>query len=118
MTDAPPIPTKTAVEKPGALAQETRLKVVRALVGAGPEGMSAGDIRKTVGGSATALSFHLKELAGAGLVTSRRDGRRIVYTMAFEAMGALLDYLMDDCCQGRPEICGYARGGLSCMSTD
>ena len=81
------------------------MMVFRLLVREGPGGMRAGTIAQSVGINATALSFHLKELLNAGLVTARRDGRYIHYALACDQMRELLDYLMEDCCQGRAEIC-------------
>ena len=89
----------------GALSQETRLRIIRALVIAGPDGMAAGAIAEQVGVSATNVSFHLKELERAGLVSQERASRSIIYTVSFDALGALVRFLMEDCCGGRPEIC-------------
>jgi len=96
---------KTAIEALAALAQETRLEIFRALVRAhAPQekdaGLSAGAVAEALGVAAPTLSFHLKELSRAGLVSSRRDGRSIVYTANLGAMAALTDYLIKDCCQG------------------
>lgn len=92
---------KTAVTALAALAQEARLRVFRALVGAGPDGMTPGDLAATLGIAPSTLSFHLKELAHAGLVTVERDSRHLIYRPALERMNALLGYLTDHCCQGR-----------------
>ena len=89
----------------GALSQETRLQVVRLLVKAGAEGIAAGQIAEAVGVSASNISFHLKELERAGVVTARREARSIVYTADIEALSGLVRFLMEDCCGGRPEIC-------------
>lgn len=94
-----------AIAALGALAQETRLKIYRLLVRAGPLGESAGKIADTLGLAPATLSFHLKELERAGLILSRREGRQIFYAPDFPAMTGLLDFLMEDCCQGRSEIC-------------
>ena len=83
-----------------ALAQESRLRVFRALVVAGPDGMTPGDLSAQLGYAGTLLSFHLKELAAAGLVTQERQGRNIRNRAAFEQMNALLGYLTENCCQG------------------
>ena len=96
---------KTAIEALAALAQETRLEIFRALVRAhSPHekdaGLSAGAVAEALGVAAPTLSFHLKELSRAGLVSSRRDGRSIVYTANLGAMSALTNYLIEDCCQG------------------
>lgn len=89
----------------GALSQETRLRVLRLLVAAGPEGMAAGAIAGTVEVSPSNASFHLKELERAGLVRFRRDSRSLVYSAEFDALAGLIRFLMEDCCSGRPEIC-------------
>ena len=88
-----------------ALAQDNRLDVFRLLVEAGPEGMPAGHIATSVRLPPNALTFHLDRLRDAGLVTVRRDGRSMIYVARFEAMSALVSYLTDHCCQGRPELC-------------
>ncbi|HXJ01163.1 MAG TPA: metalloregulator ArsR/SmtB family transcription factor [Micropepsaceae bacterium] len=94
-----------AVAALSALSQETRLAVFRHLVGAGPQGKPAGLIATRLKVPPPTLSFHLKELEHAGLITQRRDGRSIIYAANYAAMRALLSYLMEDCCGGRPEIC-------------
>lgn len=85
-----------------ALAQETRLKLFRLLVVAGHEGLTPGHMAETLDVSATALSFHLKELHNAGLVSSEREGRNIIYRAAFPVMNDLLAFLTAECCQGQP----------------
>ncbi len=95
----------TAVEALSALAHGHRLAVFRLLVRAGTEGMPAGDIAREVGALPNTLSTHLTILGHAGLVRSRRDGRSIIYSADYDGMRALLGYLVDDCCAGRPEIC-------------
>jgi len=96
----------TAVEALSALAHASRLAVFRLLVRAGPEGLRAGEIAREVGALPNTLSSHLTILAHAGLIRSRRDGRAILYSADYDGMRALLGFLMDDCCAGRPEICG------------
>lgn len=96
-----------------ALAQEHRLRVVRRLVVAGPEGLAAGRIAEAVGVSASSASFHLKELEQAGLVQARREGRSILYSAAYPALSGLVAFLMKDCCQGRPEVCEPAVAALA-----
>lgn len=97
-----------------ALSQETRLRIVRLLVVAGPAGMPAGAIGEAMGGaSSSRMSFHLSHLEGAGLVESRRDGRSIVYRVRFPALSGLVDFLLHDCCQGHPEVCKPAAVALS-----
>ena len=88
-----------------ALSQETRLRIVRLLVRAGPAEIAAGAISDAVGVSASNVSFHLKELERAGLVSGRRQARSIVYSAEFDALSGLVQFLMEDCCAGRPEIC-------------
>lgn len=94
-----------AVKSLNALAQESRLKAFRLLVGAGEQGMAAGEISDELNVPPATLSFHLKELASAGLVNQTKDGRSVIYSLNVEAIGALMEFLMQDCCQGRPELC-------------
>jgi ArsR family transcriptional regulator len=95
----------TAVKRLSALAQDARLSVFQLLVQAGPEGIAAGDIARRLGVTPNTLSAQLNLLSNAGLVSSRRQGRSIIYSADCEAMSALLVYLVDDCCHCRPEIC-------------
>jgi len=92
----------------GALAHANRLRIFRLLVKRGPSGMPAGAIAGRVGMSATNTSFHLKELDRAGLLRSTRQGRFVRYAIDVEGMRKLLTYLTEDCCEGRPELCGAA----------
>lgn len=94
-----------AVGALSALAHQTRLRVFRALVGAGPNGLAAGILSARLKISPPNLSFHLSHLSHAGLVGARREGRSIIYVANFEAMNRLLAYLTDHCCGGRPELC-------------
>src|SRR5688572_18816730 len=87
-----------AVRALAALAQETRLAIFRLLVAAGPTGLAAGEIASAVGVSPTNLSFHLKELANAGLARARQDGRYVFYSASFGRMTALIAYLTENCC--------------------
>ena len=86
----------------GALAQETRLKLFRLLVVAGQEGLTPSHMAETLEVAPTALSFHLKELSHAGLVSAERDGRHIIYRAEYAAMDGLLAFLTAECCQGQP----------------
>lgn len=89
----------TAVASLAALAQPMRLRVFRALVGAGPAGLTPGVLSALLDVPPSTLSFHLKGLAVAGLVTQAREGRHLHYRPALERMDALLGYLTDHCCQ-------------------
>jgi DNA-binding transcriptional ArsR family regulator len=97
--------TSAAVGALSALAHPGRLQVFRLLVQAGPEGLAAGEIARATGSLANTLSTNLNILAGAGLITSRREGRSIIYSAGYARMRELLAFLMEDCCAGRPEIC-------------
>lgn len=83
-----------------ALAQPVRLQVFRALVIAGPGGMTPSTMAEGLGIPPSSLSFHLKELTNAGLVTQERASRNLIYRAAFDQMNALLGYLTENCCQG------------------
>ncbi len=96
---------KQAVISLTALAQETRLKIFRLLVPAGESGVAAGEIAERLEIPPATLTFHLKELAHAGLVESRREGRSIVYALRVKGIQALLTFLAKDCCKGRPDLC-------------
>ncbi len=98
--------TPSAVTALSALAHPGRLEVFRLLVRAGPDGMAAGEIARATGSLANTLSANLNLLAGAGLVTSRREGRSIIYAAGYDRMRELLAFLMEDCCGGNSEICG------------
>ncbi len=96
-----------------ALGQEHRLRALRALVTAGPDGLSAGTLAETVGIAGNTLSFHLKELSHAGLIASRRQGKSVIYTAAYDGLSDLVRFLMRDCCEGRPEVCAPALAALA-----
>jgi DNA-binding transcriptional ArsR family regulator len=104
--------TKVVVKALAALAQESRLEIFRALVQAGPDGLAAGRIAGTTGIAPSSLSFHLKELAHAGLIQSRQEGRFIIYSATYSAMDALIGYLTENCCGGAP--CPTAAEGGCC----
>ena len=89
-----------AVKALSALAQPLRLQVFRALVVAGPAGLTPGTIADALGVPPPTLSFHLKELVQSGLVTQARASRHLIYRAAYEHMNALLSYLTEHCCQG------------------
>lgn len=92
---------KTAVAALAALAQEARLRVFRALVGAGPAGMTPGALSATLDIPGSTLSFHLKELMHAGLVSVERESRNLHYRPELGRMNELLGYLTDHCCMGQ-----------------
>ena len=92
----------------GALAQETRIDIFRMLVQAEPAGLPAGTIGERLGLPSPTLSFHLNQLRFAGMVTSRRVSRSVIYNANVKTMNALLAYLTENCCGGRPELCAPA----------
>jgi ArsR family transcriptional regulator, arsenate/arsenite/antimonite-responsive transcriptional repressor len=94
-----------AVASLAALAHEHRLAVFRLLVKAGSQGSTAGEIATALSLPPSSLSFHLAALESAGMVASSRAGRFIHYRVVPEAIRKLLDYLTEDCCEGRPELC-------------
>jgi len=109
-----------AVKRLSALAQDARLAVFRLLVQAGPDGVAAGEIARALAITPNTLSAQLNVLSNAGLVTSRRDGRSIIYAADYDGMSQLLLYLMDDCCRGRPEVCAplaQAASRSACCAT-
>lgn len=93
---------KNAVAALAALAQGMRLRIFRALVGAGPQGMTPGALAAVLDVSASTLSFHLKELMHAGLVSQERQGRHLIYRPELAHMNELLGYLSAHCCGGEP----------------
>jgi DNA-binding transcriptional ArsR family regulator len=95
-----------ALEAFAALSQQTRLSVLRMLIKAGDQGVPAGAIADELGVSASNISFHLKELERAGLIRQRREARSIIYAADYSGLSALIQFLMMDCCAGRPEIFG------------
>ena len=94
------------------MAQEVRLRVFRALVVAGPAGLTPGDLAAQLEVAPNTLSFHLKELSHAGLISQERQGRNLIYRAAFDRMNALLGYLTQNCCAGAAcEVEGAAACG-------
>ncbi|MEO7886274.1 MAG: metalloregulator ArsR/SmtB family transcription factor [Polaromonas sp.] len=98
--DFPPLDEGAAVKALAALAQAQRLRAFRALVVAGPEGLTPGTMAEQLGVAPSALSFHLKELSHSGLVSSEARGRNLIYRANFGQMNALLGYLSEHCCEG------------------
>ena len=88
-----------------ALAQGTRLAVFRSLMRAGPGGISAGDLARSLNVAPNTLSAHLNVLSRAELLTQRREGRSIFYAVQIPAVAGLIDTLVNDCCAGHPEAC-------------
>jgi len=107
-----------AVNALGALAHETRLVVFRMLVRAGPEGLIAGDIAGQAAVPRSTMSHHLATLERAGLLQSQRESRLIRYRTNFDGIRRLLSFLLQDCCQGMPDICPDLFGGLGCAPAD
>jgi DNA-binding transcriptional ArsR family regulator len=103
-----------AVDALGALAHETRLSVFHMLVKAGPEGMIAGAIAEALAVPPSTMSHHLATLERAGLIRSERESRLIHYRADYHGMRRLLTFLMQDCCQGMPELCGDLMAPLPC----
>ena len=104
---------KDAVAALGALAHETRLAVFRMLVERGPDGLSAGVIAEKLGLPPSSLTFHLQQLAHAGLITQRRLSRQLIYAMDVAAMNAVMGYLTENCCGGEAcaPVCQPAKTG-------
>ena len=99
-----------AITALSALAHEARLAIFKLLVQAGPEGLPAGAIAEQLALAPSALSFHLKELTIAGLLTRQPDGRNVVYRAGFTTMNALIGYLTLNCCEG--EDCALNMGAV------
>lgn len=97
--------SKSALAQLSALAQENRLALFRLLIKAGPEGLPAGEIAAALGVPPNTLSAQLTLLANAGLIAGTRQGRSIIYTARYDAISGLIVFLMEDCCQGRSEVC-------------
>lgn len=97
--------SKTALAQLSALAQENRLALFRLLIKAGPDGLPAGEIAAALGVPPNTLSAQLTLLSNAGLIEGTRQGRSIIYKAQYEAISGLIVFLMEDCCQGRSEIC-------------
>ena len=103
-----------AVSALGALAHTQRLRVFRALVIAGPEGLTPSAMADQLEVARNALSFHLKELAHAGLVTIEQQGRNLIYRAEYSRMNGLIGYLTEHCCQGG--VCEVTDSSSACTS--
>jgi len=107
----------SAIDSLSALAHSGRLAVFRLLVQAGPAGLAAGEIARALKTPANTMSTQLAILARTGLIGSRRESRSIIYKADYPRISALLGFLMDDCCEGRPEICLPLTPKVVCLST-
>ncbi|PWB41970.1 MAG: transcriptional regulator [Rhodocyclales bacterium] len=107
---------KSAVAALAALAQETRLAIFRLLVEVGPQGLCVGDIGARLRVAPATLSFHLAQLANAGLVDARQQSRFIFYSANFEAMNGIVGFLTENCCGGKPCPPAKARRRKSTIS--
>ncbi|MEM7025863.1 MAG: metalloregulator ArsR/SmtB family transcription factor [Pseudomonadota bacterium] len=103
-----------ALEMLGALAQQTRLRIVRYLVQCGDEGASAGDVGKQVEATSSRASFHLSALEHAGVISSERRSRHIIYRANIENLGGLISFLLNDCCDNHPDIRACCAEGAGC----
>lgn len=108
---------RQAVAALAALAHAVRLSVFRLLVKSGSEGVPSGSIATAVGIPPTAMSFHLAALERAGLVASQRRGRHVLYAVDYDATRRLIGFLTEDCCGGRPELCGDLAAAACCEET-
>ena len=102
--------TKKITSALSALAQESRLSIFKFLVQAGPQGLAAGKIAEMANIAPSSLSFHLKELLHADMVSARQEGRFVIYAADFGTMNAVIRYLTENCCGGNPctpvnEVC-------------
>lgn len=97
-----------------SLSNATRLRILKELATAGPDGRNAGDLAISVGASPSRASFHLSNLAAAGLVTSSQTARQVTYRADFEAIGAMIKYFMEDCCSQNPTVRACCRGEPVC----
>ena len=106
-----------AIDALSALSHETRLWAFRLLVQAGPEGLPAGDVADSLGLLQNTMSSHLKILAGAGLVRTRRDGRSVIYLANYDTVRQLVMFLMEDCCAGNRAVCGPVADSLAASAS-
>ena len=106
----------TAVRMLSALAQHTRFSVFRLLMKAGPDGLPAGKIAESLAVPQNTLSTHLNVLSNTGLISSRREGRSVIYSVQLNDTKGLIDYLVNDCCDGHPEICAISPTETTCAS--
>jgi DNA-binding transcriptional ArsR family regulator len=103
-----------AISALSSLAQPTRLAIFRLLIKHEPVGITAGVIADTIGAPHNTLSTHLAILVRAGLLRSSREGRTIIYRSNVDGMRTLLSFLVNDCCDGHPELCNFLAAGCGC----
>lgn len=103
-----------AISALSSLAQQTRLAIFRLLIKHEPVGITAGVIADTIGAPHNTLSTHLAILVRAGLLRSSREGRTIIYRSNVDGMRTLLSFLVNDCCDGHPELCNFLAEGCGC----
>ena len=106
--------SEIAIEALSALAHPGRLAVFRLLARAGADGVPAGEVARALDTPANTMSTHLAILTRAGLIRSRRESRSVIYSTDYAQITALLGFLMEDCCQGRPEICAPIAALAAC----
>ncbi len=97
-----------------AMANPTRLRILRALVAAEPQGLTAGQLAETAEATPSRASFHLSNLADAGLVSSTRNAREITYRVEFAAIGGLIDYIIRDCCRNNQTVIACCAPSRNC----
>ena len=107
-------PAAQAVQRLAALAHPSRLAIFRLLVEAGPQGLAAGALALRLGLPAPTLSFHLKELAQAGLARARPQSRFVIYSAEFAAINGLIGYLTENCCGGSGRLVAAADCASAC----
>ena len=104
----------SAIDAFSVLSNRTRLRILRMLVAAGPDGLSAGDIAKHVDASPSRASFHLAAMTSAALVASERQARQVVYKVRFETVGAMMRYVLEDCCRNNEVVRSCCTGTGKC----
>ncbi len=106
----------TAVDVLSALSQETRLGIVRYLISKGEDGAAAGEVANEVGAQGSRASFHLSYLEKAGVVSSERVSRKIIYRADLKKIGGVMSFLLNDCCDCHPEVmsCCMSKEGGCC----
>lgn len=97
-----------------AISNKTRLRILKKLVAAGPDGLTAGEIAADISATPSRTSFHLSNMAEAGLIMSSRQSRQITYRVDFTAMGALVRYLLEDCCNNNETVRACSQPGGKC----